>query len=750
LFLGYGMYWRLKIKNINVIMFFFLILFLISNNASLADDAPANSEQKSALNVPSLRVVDEFGFDYMSGNFITPNLEISTVGISRSISVNSLDNRLTLDDSFFAQGKGDSLHYRYITTGNTFDKFYLFSGDTVKEFYGDRNLNTINASSYVGANGARGNINCDTITCTYTLPEGDQVKFEASLGRVKQTIKPNGETLTYNYKSLEISDTVQTIEVCINTPLDFNNTDSPGGEYTTECSMQPNPNYGKVINLGDYKLASIVSNSGWQVKYENNANYYNYGVQVLYDDNKVSIINNSIEYCGLYDEPCSSTYASVRPALVQDCSTAADGAHQCSFSDQLGQQYYTEYDSIPSRGLVNHKFVSPRGVTTKIDYSVAEAERLGYFVGYSQFSATKIQIGDFFKTYDPRGAPVFYIKSTDRYGFEKETYINADYSKFNSIKDELGRTTIHKFYNNWLNISWGDKKNSYTNRVDLAGWVSEIINPDSTDATTATKGGTVFTYDVRGNVTTKSIYPKGGGTPLATTAGIPLNCDNYKTCNKPLWIRDPKGNQTDYTYDPIHGGVLTETGTEVGGQRPQIRYGYAALYAKIMNSSGVLVNADSPIYKLIKTSTCASSTNACEGTKDELLTEFQYNHNNLLLTTKTVKAGDGSVSAATSYGYDYVGNIIWQDGPRTDIDDKTYASFDHRRRPVFEIGPDPDGTGALKRSIIRHIYDADGNEIRTETGTGQATDGSDFVVTAFKRMTFDMSGKLVKTEAVLP
>ncbi|MEI9902997.1 MAG: RHS repeat domain-containing protein [Asticcacaulis sp.] len=270
-----------------------------------------------------------------------------------------------------------------------------------------------------------------------------------------------------------------------------------------------------------------------------------------------------------------------------------------------------------------------------------------------------------------------------------------------------------------------------------------------------------FTYDDRGNLTEhRDVAKPGSGIADSVwTAGYDTTCANYVTCNQPNWVRDPNGNtspntsnpadETDYTYDPVHGGVLTETDpADAAGVRPQTRNTYTALYAKVLNSSGVPVNAEAPIYRLTRTSTCRTATTAnpaaCVGTANETVTTYTYN-NNLLLASVTVAAGDNSITATTSYGYDDYGNRIWVDGPRTDVDDKSYTTYDLLRRPVYEISADPDGALSLKRTIVHHIYDVDGHEVRTETGSGNATDGSDFVMATYTAVTYDSYGNAVKT-----
>ncbi|KSB91791.1 hypothetical protein AS593_07145 [Caulobacter vibrioides] len=58
----------------------------------------------------------------------------------------------------------------------------------------------------------------------------------------------------------------------------------------------------------------------------------------------------------------------------------------------------------------------------------------------------------------------------------------------------------------------------------------------------------------------------------------------------------------------------------------------------------------------------------------------------------------------------------------------TYYQYDAMRRPVMEIGPDPDGAGALKRKATKTTYDADGRIVRVDVGTVDAVSASSGVV----------------------
>ncbi|MGH1558136.1 hypothetical protein ACRAWD_10700 [Caulobacter segnis] len=63
-----------------------------------------------------------------------------------------------------------------------------------------------------------------------------------------------------------------------------------------------------------------------------------------------------------------------------------------------------------------------------------------------------------------------------------------------------------------------------------------------------------------------------------TTTSAPVTT----ICDKPDWIRDEKGNQTDFTYDLAHGGgvaTVTRPAPTPGGIRPQTRYTYGQVQA---------------------------------------------------------------------------------------------------------------------------------------------------------------------------
>jgi RHS repeat-associated protein len=97
----------------------------------------------------------------------------------------------------------------------------------------------------------------------------------------------------------------------------------------------------------------------------------------------------------------------------------------------------------------------------------------------------------------------------------------------------------------------------------------------------------------------------------------------------------------------------------------------------------------------------------------------------LQLTSKTVAAGDSSVTATEAYTYDVYDNIASVDGPLSGTADTTYYFYDSQHNKIGEIGPDPDGGGSLKRRAVRYTYDVQSRLVRTERGTANGTALSD-------------------------
>ena len=174
-----------------------------------------------------------------------------------------------------------------------------------------------------------------------------------------------------------------------------------------------------------------------------------------------------------------------------------------------------------------------------------------------------------------------------------------------------------------------------------------------------------YTYATRSNLTMVT----GGGTRLAE---YPATCtpSTRKTCNQPTRTRDKNGNWTDYTYHAASGQVesITSPADKRDILRPQTRFTYEQKYATYYNSAGSRVQSTQGIWLKTAERYCINSNasgGACTG-GDEVVTTFEYNHPNLLLTGTLVSVPGGAIRR-TCYRYDMYGNQIGVTTPNANL-----------------------------------------------------------------------------------
>ena len=264
-----------------------------------------------------------------------------------------------------------------------------------------------------------------------------------------------------------------------------------------------------------------------------------------------------------------------------------------------------------------------------------------------------------------------------------------------SVKDALNRTTSYAYD--------GQKR------------LQRVTQPDGDYAE--------LTYDARGNITKTTFTPNGaGGAVIETKATYPATCTNPVTCNLPTTTTDARNNVTDYTYDAVHGGVLTVTAPAptTGAVRPQTRIAYAAQTAQYKNSGGVIVPAATSVTLPVSFSACTTGS-SCIGTVNEVKSSIVYGSagvaNNLLPTSTTSGNGAGTLSATTTLTYTPNGDRASVNGPLAGSDDTTTYRYDAARQLVGVIGPDPDGAGPLLRRAVRNTYSPRGQVTLVEQGT---------------------------------
>jgi hypothetical protein len=222
-----------------------------------------------------------------------------------------------------------------------------------------------------------------------------------------------------------------------------------------------------------------------------------------------------------------------------------------------------------------------------------------------------------------------------------------------SVKDPLGRTTINEY--------------------PITTYLAPPTNPSRIQLPESNQ---YFIGYTRGNASSVRAVakPGTGAADLIAATLYETNCLNVRTCNRPKSTTDANGNKTDFTYDPTHGGVLTETGPAVNGVRPQTRHQYQQRSAWISNGAGGYQASATPIWVRTATSLCRASAATGNASApcadgDEVLTTYDYGPdggpNTLLPRGSVVSAGGQSLR--TCFGYDALGNKISETGARAGL-----------------------------------------------------------------------------------
>jgi hypothetical protein len=332
------------------------------------------------------------------------------------------------------------------------------------------------------------------------------------------------------------------------------------------------------------------------------------------------------------------------PWLTNSLGPAADddGSYEAvdsqSFAD--GQSYIYHFDRTPfvdqppSNMIAGGSYTDALNHTTQVRYDFPARPRSWACVG---FSCPPKNPGD--AVYQLTSGPV-------------------------SITDPLNRTSTSDYCD--PNAMAGLPANEH-NRC-LVTLVQSFTDPEGVK--------TDLLYDGNRNVIRVTRHAKPGtGLPDIVTSAV-YDINHPKSSNKPVVSIDANGNETDFLYEPAHGGVRWEKDPPPtpGGIRPEKRYSYTARNAWISNGAGGWVEVSTPIYLLTQMSFCksgpANSTDSgCVNAGDEVITTYDYGPdggpNNLILRGTVVDAG--GLNLPTCYSYDALGNKISETRPRAGL-----------------------------------------------------------------------------------
>ncbi len=648
---------------------------------------------------PTVAAVDENGINLMTGNYVPGGEDIA-------IGQGSFPERLSVSRAW----------------GSNFSEFGLVGtiGSNLDIYIGDVNLNWGRNLTILGRyNAFHLTINGATHTFdnlnTYVLPDGT-------------TVAPKDNVYTapgergYVVKTMESGTAVYTYFTGGGDQLRFVVSNA------TSCGRS-----GTVILCA--RISRWTSSKGVvaDFTYANRPQYAGSA-----SENQLVSVKNSLGLSinfnytalgGIYGPPDDlPQYVATSVIASSDQLGPCNGQSSCS---RTVNYQYNVYDVPNGQNKMAsaelHKFVDLNGTETQYtgaiggNFSMSRSSQPGTNVvtitrgsPTGNFSATD-SLGNIWQYSISKGSgstPTTTTLRTDPFG-KIRTYKFDYWGRIVYFKDELSRETSWQY-------SYGD-------------WLSQVNLPNGVIAQ--------WDYDPRGNVrkTTVKAYPAGSAPDIVTSAiyttdpQYMFDCQNAKTCNKPISTTDAAGNVTDYAYDPAHGGVtsVTAPAASPGQARPQTRFSY-----------DVVAGA----YTLTGASACRT-TASCAGAADETKVVLGYGANGLLPTSKTVQSGDGSVQSTVTDTYDAFENLTSEDGPLPGSADTTYRRYDQLGRVVGAINPDPDGAGALARTAMRTSYDADGNVSKVEIGTVASPSDTDWAAFNSKQQetsTYDTKDRKTK------
>lgn len=426
------------------------------------------------------------------------------------------------------------------------------------------------------------------------------------------------------------------------------------------------------------RLISITNNFGYQI----HINYDDYYIPGYYGAiYEVVAFNRSEEYCRITHSYCTPTDAKsiYWPYTVVDNYRIED------------EYRITHTVSFTGFGRLRETSVQGSG-----QHSLYKVNHSG------EGTANKGRVYSF-EIKDP-DTPETWTYSYAEAGGVLTTTVSSDTGRGHSATSEIATGR--------LLTSTNSLSQTTTYGYDANGRVDEVIYPDGRSSE--------YSYDARGNVTElRQVAKSGSGlSDIVVSATYPSTCTNQVICNKPTSVTDARGFRTDITYDSTHGGVLSVTSPAPSGSapigsgtRPETRYAYAAQNA-YYHTSNTVFSAGTDIILPVEISRCATGSN-CDGTADETVTTTVYptptTPNNLLPDSVTVAAGNGSLSATTSFTYDVFGRVLSEDGPLAGAVDVTYHRYDFSFGPSnCTAGPDPDGAGPRLARRAVNYYNIDG------------------------------------------
>ena len=406
------------------------------------------------------------------------------------------------------------------------------------------------------------------------------------------------------------------------------------------------------------RVQSVTNNAGYQIKYNYSSNDPTSSVLWQTVSSAVAV-NNGVEYCNPTADTC--TFANSWPTATYSGNAGSSGF---TITDALGRSTRFTYagtsikvktaaSATDNLQYTTQSFISDPGLNAyRVVSATIGADTWGY--SYVQTPANLAPYNIVLTRSDPQNHQTIF--TSQRTDVMSGTPALDEMWTVTSIKNALNRITSYGYP---CSGSAG------------APQAYPYFNTSAFSVTLPEANATNRACDARGNVTSVTLIPKTGSGPnnITNSWTFPTSCANPKICNQPTAFIDGRGFETDYTYDPTHGGLMTEMKPAVNAVRATKRYSYSQIYAYVKNSSGALVQAATPVWMPTQVAECRTA-NSCAGTADETVTSYEYaaagSVNRLLARGKTVTPTLGA-SLRTCYAYDSMGNRSSVTTPRAGL-----------------------------------------------------------------------------------
>jgi YD repeat-containing protein len=614
----------------------------------------ACTSQAVEIERPKIQVVDQMGVNMTSGQVthsLTPVGIGGAAGLSYSISVFANEANWGGAHGFTSNYDGEAKAVLLSNDGG-YSPVYIMrvNDDTgsadfkvlVNGVVVDFIASTPPPFTYVAIGDQRHSLVVNGTSLEWTKPDGTLVRFShsgttaGSGGIMTQIVRPNGYTISVGGDGLTSNRGFQLKPTLVPDNRPMEKTDN--------------------LNIINTQPASSSAGSGWSSL---NPKY-------------MTALNNAFEYCVPAPVTCSPSQSwptatfdwppgMPRTMFIGDSVvtvTDATGA-TTQFRHHAYDLAYDKNGQVPA-GFVPGTMFSPRLVGIKTAGSTQET------FTYDYYNLFNMQSGGWGRTWNTRAQDAGVTKSathigqTVNYTMLAPQFGGQDFRNNATTGGGVGAVYVHPklIQGNTDLVEYADtREGRITFEVNNARNFPSLFTKVSGPAER-------YTYDTRGNLT-KVEYLIDGAYVKFTEAHFPASCtpSTLKFCNQADWIADAKGNTTNYTYHPESGQVATITSPpDQHAVRAQTRYEYTQLSAHYFHGGSSKITG-SPVWMRTAERFCINSSysSGCVGA-DEVVTRFEYNNDNLLLTGMTVTAPNGT-TLRSCFQYDRFGNQIGKTTP---------------------------------------------------------------------------------------